>query len=470
MIDLSLEKISLVKGEEGKIIISYDDIKLYTNIDVMIFDTKVPNPSLKIWAGGAPQKNEVGLYEITFLTNQLSIGIYELKLVRLSTISDILNFVAGKNFIRTFFEIITTEKEATSIQEIKKSINNFEESYNSIFYSGIDISVNDNKNAYCLFVLIKGVLLGNPCKFDKFEIISLNQSLESKDEINFINLFLKEHTKANLQFEYDQDAALKSHILNPVSVVHFPKIISESIETAVNFAANKVRILLQSFTLTRNASGEVFSIISIDMKNGKGSRHEPRKTYIGNLATGDIAGERAETLVEYFNSLDKDPFKSFLVSLHKEALNEKNIHFKFFRYWNILETLAESKNYNSNDKLLDYEGKIMYQKENGEIKLDKKKIPIPEKINKSRNIVFNLIKEHGIGNTEETLDKVNMWFSLRNAVAHFGSIQNWYKLDRGKEHAKKAIEIMEQTNSYDSILSPLKNDVVRILERELLFS
>jgi len=139
------------------------------------------------------------------------------------------------------------------------------------------------------------------------------------------------------------------------------------------------------------------------------------------------------------------------------------------RYWNILETLAESKNYSKNDNLLDYDNHIIYKKENDKILLDKEGNPIPLKIVGSLNIVYNLFRESKYGNTNDTFEKTKMWLGLRNSVAHFGTISAYHKLrgSRDKKYAEKAVKIIEHNKGHNPILFDLKEDVKLLLMREL---
>lgn len=121
-----------------------------------------------------------------------------------------------------------------------------------------------------------------------------------------------------------------------------------------------------------------------------------------------MAGEKVESLHSFIKNLEKNSFNSLLVSLHKEALNEMNVDFKFLRYWNILETLAESKSYCKNDNLLDFDDNIIYITNN-----EGKSIPLQK--NKPLNIVYNLIRESNYAYTKETFEKVKMYYGLSNS-------------------------------------------------------
>jgi hypothetical protein len=148
------------------------------------------------------------------------------------------------------------------------------------------------------------------------------------------------------------------------------------------------------------------------------------------------------------------------------------MNFKYLRYWQILEILAESKNYNENNDLLDFNNTNIKDGNGNNIKI-KGSVPI----------VYQLFKEHKKnGNISESTnfngidysqwDTVNMWIAFRNSVAHFGSIQEYNKLayKKDKKYAQIGIEIIQASNGHDSVLGNLKEDVKLILQRELNLS
>lgn len=473
---ISLASNLIIKGNVGLILLQNELINHYEQVQIEIFNTCVHNPKSVLGFGSKPVLITDSSHSVSFSTDNFGPGIYEIKLLRLHTpkgeMAEHKDFIGGEHFSRLFFEVILHNNNSTAKteNELTKIVNKYENKIEESFMSGIDISKSQNKNNYCVFVLIKGLKTGIKYRLGRFEIFPLNKGVERNDVFNLMNHFLKNYTKTNYFFEYKQEDSIKSQGLNPVSIVHFPKIVSDSMQEAVRYVHDKSNYLLQSFSLIRAASGEILNILVINTEENKIFRFDQPESYKGNLLIGGLSGENANTLEVYTNALEKDSFKSLLVSLHKEALSEKNLDFKYLRYWNILETLAESKNYNSKDNLLDYEGNIIYKKEKGNIELDKEpNQPIPLRIAGSLNIVYNLIKECQIGNTDTTFEKVKMWFGLRNAVAHFGSSESYNKLrnNRDKIYAKKAMKLIELAKGHNPILFELKEDVKLILMKEL---
>jgi hypothetical protein len=473
---ITLDKISIKKGLNGKINLINSLIESYDQLQIEIFDTGKINPKSKLGFGTTATKKSKDSYEVNFSTENLEFGIYEIKLVRLHSPksenikSEIVDYIGGTHFQRLFFEVSNKENKTTNSKGLENSILKIEQENEKSFLKGISITNSDKNESYAAFVLINGLKIGVRYRLDKFEILPTNKGLDAIDELNFTNTFLKEQTKTNLTFPYNENIALKSQNENPVAIAHFPKIISDSIEKVKEFVNTKIKFLLESFSLIRGADAEIFDIIVINLKNGAGTRFSVSHSYKGNLFTGGFAGESPESLQQYINNLEKNSFYSLLVNLHKEAIKENNIDFKFLRYWNILETLAESKNYSKNDNLLDYDNQIIYKKENDKISVDKEGNPIPLKIGiGSLNHVYNLFRESKFGNTNDTLEKTKMWLGLRNSVAHFGTISAYHKLrvSRDKKYAEKAFKIIENNKGHNPILFDLKEAVKLLLMREL---
>lgn len=455
--NLRIMKVLLKKGETGTLSLDCNDIESYSQVQVEIYDTSIPNQKAKLSFGTAPTKVAEGRYDVPFDASSLREGIYEIKMIRLHTplrasANEVKDFLPTRDFERTFFEVASNPGTSRSHDVLKEEIENREQRFEEEFNSGIDISKGDVKTFVRCFALIKGLKLGQRYTFSKFEIFPLNQGLESRDELNLTNAFLQQF-HLGITFPYDEQVSMQSQSLYPVAIVHFPLIITDTVAAARDFVIKKIKYLLQAFSLTRGANAQLFDIVCIESQTGIATRFSSASSYKGNLLTGRLSGEDPSSLQKYIENLETDSFKSFLVRLHKEAIQEESVDFKFLRYWNILEILATSKNYNEGDNLLNHDGSIVFAKDG----------TTPLKVKGSTNTVFNLLRENGT----VAFENVQMWFALRNAVAHFGTIWQWEKLARNREHAESAINIISSANGHNPILFDLKETVKLVLMREL---
>jgi hypothetical protein len=213
---------------------------------------------------------------------------------------------------------------------------------------------------------------------------------------------------------------------------------------------------LLALSLVRGTAGSIFGVV---VQTGKEAHHyQSAHPYTGNLLTGSLAGESAGRMDCILQGMEKDPISEFLVHLYKEARAERGNDFRYLRLWQILEVLADLKNYDPQSPLLSFEGVPMTNPDNGQPALSGGAI----------NSVFRLIKEAGIGTTEGTWQAVNIWFAFRNAVAHFGSVSRYKELTRPRmrEWAEKGRSQIEKAH-HDIILSRLDEDVKILLLRRM---
>lgn len=459
-----LEEISQKKGAKIPLFIEFPEGDKYQNLQIEIFDTSVRNPSSKLSFGARPEKKGDHQFIARIDTFHLNPGIYEVKLVRFSSldndeIAGQIDFVSGRDYSRVLFEVLDDNQEASSKDEIYKLTHENEEKLEKEFLMVNDVrrDVNMPSQQFCIIVYIKGILVGTRTRFKNFEILPTGKGIDDLDQLNFVNNHLKEQTKIDIVFEYADELKNRAHSLNPVCVMHFPCILANDQKGARDYCKSKADKVISTFSLTRGASGEVFDIVIYNPKTKHASKYAERQHYVGNMLTGGLAGENSETLETYIKSLEGNPFKDFVVGLHKDAKKELSREFQYVRYWQILEVLAENQDYDPNDPLLDFEGNQVLEDER------------PLQCKGSVNIVFRLLKETGFGTTEKTWENVNVWFALRNAVAHHGAISKYTELKRQKvrDWAEIGFNEIQDNQAHDSRLWTLKEDVKLLLMRLL---
>ena len=150
---------------------------------------------------------------------------------------------------------------------------------------------------------------------------------------------------------------------------------------------------------------------------------------------------------------------SFLVSLYKQARREQSPDYQYLRFWQILEVMADSKNYDPDQPLLDYQGSVMLDGDQ------------PRKCTGSVNTVFALLRDEGLGTTTDTWEQVNVWFAFRSAVAHHGAVAHFEALSREnvKKWARQALQKISKSG-HDTYLWSLKEDAKLLLMRRLVRS
>ena len=240
--------------------------------------------------------------------------------------------------------------------------------------------------------------------------------------------------------------------------MHFPAIISSSIGEVLDYCIEQTSKLLLVLSLSRDAGGIAFEVVALDLRSGNATKFSISSPYVGNLLTGHLSGESSERLEAYLGGLSRDPINGFLVGLYREARRDRSPDFQYVRFWQILETMAESRNYDPTSPLLDYEGNVLMDENQ------------PRQCKGSVNIVFRLLCDTGIGSTDETWKKVNVWFAFRNAVAHHGSVARYTELSRAtvRAFAELGHEEIAKTPGHDRFLWELKEDAKLLLMRRLV--
>jgi len=464
MIEVELTESYVVKGNRLTIRVLHPEVFEYRQLQVEVFDVGVANPSPRLGFGTTPTRLEDHAAQAEIDSRHLPLGTYEIRLIRLhdpidSSLSPQVDLMPRKDFKRQLFEVVASPESQRTASVLLAEVQQLEAELERKFLSPVDIRKPESSNAseYCVFVFVRDVLIGTAIRFRNFELVPTQSGLDSRDPLDFVNWFLRERTLTRLQFVYEDGLAERSRQSNPVCVVHFPSIVSSSIEDVRDYCIEQTNKLLLVLSLSRDAGGTAFEVVALDRRIGNATKFSISSPYVGNLLTGHLSGESSESLEEYLGGLSRDPINGFLVGLYREARRDRSPDFQYVRFWQILETMAESNNYDPSP-LLDYEGNVLMDGNQ------------PRQCRGSVNIVFRLLRDTGIGSTDETWKKVNVWFAFRNAVAHHGSVARYPELSRAtvKAWAELGHEEIATTPGYDRFLWELKEDAKLLLMRRLV--
>ncbi len=465
MLEIELTESYVVKGNRLPIRLSYPVVFEYRQLQVEVFDVGIANPSPRLGFGTAPTRLEDHAAQVEIDSQHLPLGTFEVRLIRLHDpidprLAPQVEFIPIRDFKRQLFEVVALPESQRAASVLLAEVQQREAELEREFLSPVDIRKHESTDAseYCVFVFVRDVLIGTVIRFRNFELVPTQNGLDSQDPLNFVNRFLRERTLTGLQFAYEEGLAEQSRRSNPVCVVHFPSIISSSIEEVRDYCIEQTSKLLLSLSLSRDAGGITFEVVALDRRNGNATKFSISSPYIGNLLTGHLSGESSESLEAYLGGLSRDPFNGFLVGLYREARRDRSPDFQYVRFWQILETMAESRNYDPTSPLLDYEGNVLTDGNQ------------PRQCRGSVNIVFRLLRDTRIGSTDETWKKVNVWFAFRNAVAHHGSVARYPELSRAtvRAWAELGHEEIAKTPGHDRFLWELKEDAKLLLMRRLV--
>ena len=461
---VELRESSAILGDRLPVRVTCPQALSYRQVQIEVFDVAVLNPSSKLGFGTAPKRIADDVLEVEIDTSHLAVGVYEIRLVRLHDpvtpdLEPQLDFVPGRDYQRKAFEVLESTEGRRTAANLIDEIERREAELERQFIAPVDVRKSSDEPAYqySAFVFVRDILVGTRIRLEHVELVPTHSGLDSRDTLEFVNEFLRSRTRTGVTFNYSEVLRQASRQSNPVCVVHLPAIVASNIEEARDYSVDRTNLLLLALSLSRDAGGLVFDAVVLSRQSREVIKYAVTSPYVGNLLTGHMSGESANALEAYLRGLQGDPTNYFLVGLFREARRERSPDFQYVRYWQILETMAESRNYNPDAPLVDYDGNVMMDNAH------------TRRIGGSVNIVFNLLRESGIGGTSDTWKNVNIWFAFRNAVAHHGSVVRFSELSREnvKAWAKVGFEENQGTPGYDKFLFALKEDVKLLLMRRL---
>jgi len=457
---------SAVKGDAIELRLQHKQGSNYAQLQVEVFDCGVPNPSSKLGFGTTSKRTAEDEVAVDIDTRHLAVGVYEVRFVRLHDGGEAnekphLDLVAGKDYPRTFFEVVDSPEAARPLEIIQEEVRQLEQEVERRFLEPVDIR-NDTSmpsDLYTAFVFIKDVLIGTRIRLERLELVPTNDGIGVRDSHDFVNRFLAQNTSTGIIFEYGGQLEAQSRRASPVCVVHFPAVQSNSLGAARDYCIGKTNALLLALALSRDAGGSIFDAVLINHRTGQSTKFTIPPAYVGNLLTGQLAGESAESLEAYVKGLSADSMGAFLVELYKEARRERDPRYQYIRLWQLLELLADQEGFDPREPLTDYEGAMM-EEENGSPRLSRGSV----------HTVFRLLREAQLGSTEQTWKDVNVWFAFRSAVAHYGALSEFRRLSRVsvKGWAQIGIDEIAEARGHDRFLDTLRWMTSLLLMRRLV--
>ncbi len=315
---------------------------------------------------------------------------------------------------------------------------------------------------------MKDILITSRIRLSRYELIP-SDGLSCIDELQVMQGFLEKigqpplgNTEGNLE---------RAKQGQPTVVVHFPKVMADSIEHAGMVVEEESDLLVALLSMQRRGAGEIFASLIFDVQQQKPFYRIHTPHYGGNLLGGWLSGEDPRTIVNRMESLRRTQTSVLYVNLFREALREHNPEFQYFRYWNILETIARNKEY-VGELLRDWNGIVIKNRKGKERHIQ----------DTAEELVFELLRERlspkfgemsfASGLSQGSIsDQIGIWYRRRNCVVHGSqclcrdpSLQLWNNPKYA--NCKRARdEISSQTD--DGYLRSLKEVTEIIISLEL---
>ena len=316
------------------------------------------------------------------------------------------------------FEIRDVSAPSKSAYEIFQEYDQILRARNEDFLKGFGHNFDeDGVKEFTILVFVKDCLLGSPRRFGQCEVIPF-EHLTCMDEVNLINQFLHSNGLPAIAREI---ALELSQCSQPTLIIHFPKIFAQSANEAAKIAEDEGQLITHVLALHRGSYGSIIGSYIIEKFSGKVHVQLNKPRYMGNILTGPGSGEDPESIKNYIINSRNNPRLQLYLLLYGEALSENRWDFLYFKYWNILEMAARSKDYIGRP-LCDWRGNIIYNNEHKVRKIQ----------DDAKELVFELLREDLSNHYSETSFSFNLkqgkiseliqiWYRHRNCVVHRGA-------------------------------------------------
>lgn len=406
---------------------------------------------------------EKGLRVVCSLPDNLEPGVYVLSHSEITPVgvAQTIRFGPLSNVLYVF-EIRATETQprenAAILQDYERMLEQREINF--------QIGIGTGANSYEVFVFVKNCLLTMNSRLDRCEVIPMSR-LGTSDEITAIEKFF------GVENSVIKEWAERVHSDSfgpPAFAVRFPNIRGDDHTVAMNAALEEVFLLTALYSLKRGGAGELFGCHIIDRATGQAWADIFDSPYRGNVLGGFLSGESPNEIRVAMGKLKLSETLRLYVQLFREARREQNIEVEVFRYWNLLESIARSKNFIGIEKR-NWGGQILQNMKGSPIRVQ----------DQAEELVFELLRQAfasthteenllgGNGNTSLT-EQLGVWYRRRNCVVHGGDClcrnigvpRTEAKYAKCKAEKQKAL-----TNGDDQNLRSIRNVTEWIINIEI---
>ena len=236
--------------------------------------------------------------------------------------------------------------------------------------------------------------------------------------------------------------------------------------------------------LNQGGTGKDFCVVIVDLKKKTAKLWVDSGHFDGNLLGGAF-GTPTE-LEALCAKLEAQTRLRFFVSLYKEARQEADVSYQYLRFWQLLEAIAETKNYpvtdimiclETNAPLLDLNAtpRTIGRRDRHGDRPDSKMI-VYRLISdvaaamRTRNASPLIVFADAAATSYDLMKYVSAWQAMRNAAGHFGRFVSTdpTQLARLRDFALCQAVCDDQGNSRAGFVSmQLRNVVELVLAEEL---
>jgi hypothetical protein len=354
-------------------------------------------------------------------TRDLLTGIYRVAFVALIPGSAADPTEAGAVRIvpdRMLFEIVDAQAHAQrTVDDLRAAYDAIVTARNADLMSGIGFTSDDSLEFESL-VFVKNCSMQTPMRLGQLQLVPLG-GLSCEDEIALIDAFLAKNGHAPLT--ETAEVVRRAQAGQPCLAIHFPRVHATCLDQAGEIVLREASLLCDVLALHRNSYGAAFGGVLVRRDTGSIAYWIETPTYTGNLLGGALAGEYPRAIRAHLDKARTTPQVALYLSLLREALREERTEFAYFRFWNLLETIARAKGFQGRP-LLDWSGSQKLS--------PKKGVPLFIQ-ERAEELVFELLRTTLAGHTSRTgvgsrlgqpsfEELVPIWYRHRNCVVHGG--------------------------------------------------
>ncbi len=379
------------------------------------------------WAatfGGAVESRTADTLRVKSTLPTIDQGVYEITQIELTgSKSPTLGLRGGRDYPRQFINVGPANYLADP-RGIISRVGEIERYREYQFQNGIDASPGDLAlGLYRGFAFVQGCLLTRPMRFHGFELVPINTDKRPSDMLSVVDAALKElGGRTNLSGNANLHRAITQN--NPLAVMHVPTIHATTRGEALGALKDHCDVVLSTLAPHRLAKGRVFAFVLEDRIFTGSWLEFGGRPYQGNILGGFLSGEDPFSLARAFENVKADPMIRLFATLHAEALAEENSDFAYFRFWNLLESIATLR-VPGGLPVTDFSGAPVLNKKGNQSTTSAAGPSVYELIRSrftARGVTEALFKMTYPPGTD-MLHCVEVWKAFRHATAHFGGFR-----------------------------------------------
>ncbi|MFF3963770.1 hypothetical protein ACFYZI_19690 [Streptomyces griseorubiginosus] len=257
----------------------------------------------------------------------------------------------------------------------------------------------------------------------------------------------------------------------PVVVAVASSVLATSPDSALRYIRERVQSFLNLTSLHRGTEPMLISAI-VEVRDPEGN-WKPDVAWIdgapygGNLMGGDFAGENQRRILSHWDAIAADEKNELWLSLFSDAMREPRWDFKWFRLFNLLETIGLEK-YGDATPVIDFQGTPI-----------RKPDPRNPRVNRivttkeARGKVYRIVRDASVAShlAESSFcgysgmalwDVTRTWTDVRNAVAHEGGYRE-NDPQQNSTSRNRRVNALFATQSKFSYLTGLEEAARRVI-------